>query len=343
MNENITISVVIPVYNTGTNGYLARCLDSILKNTYTKLEIICINDGSTDNSLEVLNKYKSIDSRMVIINQKNAGVSAARNVGIECSHGDYIAFIDSDDWIDNEYFQKLIDCVIQEEADMVLCRYVESDGENIKKNINSKLHETKCMLGKDFFGIKADSWMRGFIWGRLYRKSLIGENRFSEELAVMEDNMFNVDVVAKNISCKIVILSDELYFRFNRPGSLSQTLNSDEWIELSKKFILKSIEKASCLPDAYKKYLLFETFKKSLRLRWHVSFYQKEVKNDVNAIVKNNYQRLVCLENIPYKEKVIYWVLFRFPQIYRFYLIKKDKSFLVAEQKKRDIARKKQI
>lgn len=343
MNENIMISVIIPVYNTGSKGYLARCLDSILKNTYKNLEIICINDGSTDNSLEVLNKYKSVDSRIVIINQKNAGVSAARNAGIERANGNFIAFIDSDDWIDKMYFQELINSAIQEKADMVLCGYVESNGEQRTESKNFKPYKSSCMLGKDFFGIKAESWMRGFIWGRLYKRSLIADNRFSEELSVMEDNMFNIDVISKKVLCKIAILDHELYFRFNRPGSLSQTLNSDEWIELSKKFITKSIEKASNLPDAYKKYLLFETFKKSLRLRWHVAFYQKEVKNNVNAIVKRNYQRLTCLENVSWKEKGLCWVLFRFPQVYRLYLINKDKEFLIAEQRKKDTARKNQI
>ena len=100
--EEKKISVIIPVYNT--EQYLKRCLDSIKENTYQYLEIICINDGSTDNSLEILEQYQKDDSRFIIIDQKNSGVSKARNNGLEKATGDYIAFIDSDDWINPKYF-----------------------------------------------------------------------------------------------------------------------------------------------------------------------------------------------------------------------------------------------
>ena len=86
------ISVIIPVYNT--ERYLPRCLDSVLSNTYDNLEVICINDGSTDNSINILDNYKVSDERVVVINQKNSGVSAARNAGINVATGEYIAFID---------------------------------------------------------------------------------------------------------------------------------------------------------------------------------------------------------------------------------------------------------
>ena len=95
MTKSSKISVIIPVYNT--ERYLPRCLDSVLSNTYDNLEVICINDGSTDNSINILDNYKVSDERVVVINQKNSGVSAARNAGINVATGEYIAFIDSDD------------------------------------------------------------------------------------------------------------------------------------------------------------------------------------------------------------------------------------------------------
>lgn len=92
MTKSSKISVIIPVYNT--ERYLPRCLDSVLSNTYDNLEVICINDGSTDNSRNILDNYKVSDERVVVINQKNSGVSAARNAGINVATGEYIAFID---------------------------------------------------------------------------------------------------------------------------------------------------------------------------------------------------------------------------------------------------------
>lgn len=92
MTKSSKISVIIPVYNT--ERYLPRCLDSVLSNTYDNLEVICINDGSTDNSINILDNYKVSDERVVVINQKNSGVSAARNAGINVATGESIAFID---------------------------------------------------------------------------------------------------------------------------------------------------------------------------------------------------------------------------------------------------------
>ncbi len=92
MTKSSKISVIIPVYNT--ERYLPRCLDSVLSNTYDNLEVICINDGSTDNSINILDNYKVSDERVVVINQKNSGVSAARKAGLNVATGEYIAFID---------------------------------------------------------------------------------------------------------------------------------------------------------------------------------------------------------------------------------------------------------
>lgn len=308
MENNALISVIIPVYNTGKEGYLNRCLNSVLNSTYNNLEIICVNDGSTDNSLEILKQYQLHDSRNSVIDKENAGVSMARNSGIDNSHGEFISFIDSDDWIDKRYYQNLVEYAETERADLVICGYTEKEVGRISEQENDFSNERGCKVisGKDFFGSNVEAWVRGFIWGRLYRRKLIGNKRFSTELSVMEDNMFNIDVLSGAISSKIVLLDRKMYFRFNRPGSLSQSLDSNEWIDLSKRFIEKTIQKAQELPDCSKKYLLFETFKKSLRLRWHVMFYPKNVKLDVNLIINDNYKRLIQLKNISLERESVF-------------------------------------
>lgn len=100
------VSVIIPIYNTAR--YLPRCLDSILNNDYKNLEIICINDGSTDNCLEILKEYENKDDRILLIDVPNGGVSKARNLGLDYATGDYICFIDSDDWIHRQFFSALL-------------------------------------------------------------------------------------------------------------------------------------------------------------------------------------------------------------------------------------------
>lgn len=100
------VSVIIPIYNTAR--YLPRCLESIRNSDYKNLEIICINDGSTDNCLEILQEYKNKDNRVLVIDVPNGGVSKARNIGLDYATGDYICFIDSDDWIHRQFFSALL-------------------------------------------------------------------------------------------------------------------------------------------------------------------------------------------------------------------------------------------
>ena len=110
---NPKVSVIVPVYNS--EKYLLKCLDTLIFQTYTNLEIICIDDGSTDMSLEILNKYASKDSRIKVLTQVNGGASLARNAGMKIATGDYISFIDSDDWVYLTLYQTFADAVKSEE------------------------------------------------------------------------------------------------------------------------------------------------------------------------------------------------------------------------------------
>lgn len=125
-NEKL-ISVIIPVYNI--EKYIFKCLSSVASQKYTNLEIIVVDDGSTDNSGEICDMFAAGDNRIKIIHQKNAGLSAARNAGIDASKGEYIGFIDGDDYIDKMMYYEMIHIIEQNDADMVICDY-ESVDEN---------------------------------------------------------------------------------------------------------------------------------------------------------------------------------------------------------------------
>ena len=120
MNK-IIISLIIPVYNV--ENYLRQCLDSIINQTLKEIEIICINDGSTDSSKQILEEYALKDERIKIINQKNKGAGAARNSGIDAATGEYIGFVDSDDWVNLDAFEKLYNKITRENVDIVFSRY----------------------------------------------------------------------------------------------------------------------------------------------------------------------------------------------------------------------------
>ena len=112
----IKISVIIPVYNV--EQYLRECLESVINQTLSELEIICINDGSTDSSLDILREYEQKDNRIIVINKDNEGQAAARNIGISMAKGEYIGFLDSDDYIDSNFYEKLYNAAKKYKADI---------------------------------------------------------------------------------------------------------------------------------------------------------------------------------------------------------------------------------
>lgn len=136
---NKKISVIVAVYNT--EKYIEKCLRSLLNQTYQNLEIIVVDDGSTDNSKEVLKKYSHNDKIKLIYNKKNSGLSYSRNVGLENATGDYIGYIDSDDYVDLDYYEKLIQAIIENKADIAICDMKivdeETNTEVISKCCNS--------------------------------------------------------------------------------------------------------------------------------------------------------------------------------------------------------------
>lgn len=143
--KDILVSIIMPVYNVGE--YLKDCLDSVINQTYTNIEIICVNDGSTDNSLEILKEYKNKDSRIVIIDKANGGLVSARKVGVEAAKGEYSIYIDSDDWIELNMIEELVNEVRKTNADIVTSGFVREFGkgniletDNIEKAFIVKIH-----------------------------------------------------------------------------------------------------------------------------------------------------------------------------------------------------------
>ena len=120
--ENPLISVIVPIYNM--ENYLEKCLDNLINQTLKEIEIICINDGSVDNSLKILKNFANKDNRIIILNQKNQGQGIARNNGIKIARGEYIGFCDPDDWIELNMFENMYNKAIQNQADIVECDFI---------------------------------------------------------------------------------------------------------------------------------------------------------------------------------------------------------------------------
>ncbi|HHU48190.1 MAG TPA: glycosyltransferase, partial [Clostridiales bacterium] len=193
---NPLVSIIIPVYNV--EPYLEHCLESIINQTYKNLQIIIVNDGSTDNSPAICDKFAEKDNRIVVIHKKNGGVSSARNVGLGISQGSYILFVDSDDWIETDMVEHLINISIETNVDVVLFGIYNEDYIQMKTytiHFNSDLLVDKDHLLKLLPGWVKDEKINT-IYGKLYLADIIKSNniRFDESLNIAEDALFNYEV-----------------------------------------------------------------------------------------------------------------------------------------------------
>lgn len=222
MKNEIKVSIIIPVYNT--EQYLRQCLDSVINQTFKNIEVIIINDGSTDGSLNIINEYKENYSYIKVINQTNKGYSKVRNVGLKIASGDYIGFVDSDDFIEKNMFEKLVNKAIDTNADIVSCNYymIYKKG---KKEISIALNNTpqiKILAQSQFSFTGAEILLldEAFVWNRIYKRDFLEKNniQFDENICFMEDTLFHR--IALICSEKVVYIRDILYFyRIKRKGA----------------------------------------------------------------------------------------------------------------------------
>lgn len=204
------ISVIIPIYNV--EKYLNKCIDSIINQTYINIEIILINDGSTDNCGDICEEYKKMDNRIVVIHSKNKGVSSARNIGLEISKGKYILFVDSDDWLERDMIKELYNNLIKTKSQISICNYYEIiNGNKYSNNLNIKeSFNTEKFIEYAF----DENYFRGYLWNKLFSRNIIfDENslfiKFDENIHICEDLLFSFKV-AQNAN-KICYIDKKLY------------------------------------------------------------------------------------------------------------------------------------
>lgn len=208
------ISVIVPVYNV--EKYLNKCIDSIINQTYKNLEIILVDDGSTDSSGEICNQYAKKDDRIKVIHKVNGGLSDARNKGIEVATGEYISFIDSDDYIVENMYEKLISDMTKYNADMVMCRLIDCYGTipELDKNENVKLLDVeesiKIVLEAQITSVT--------VVNKLYNKKIFNELKFPKG-KTSEDAYIMIDIIMK---CKKIVLDmSQLYYYIHRESSIT--------------------------------------------------------------------------------------------------------------------------
>ncbi len=212
------ISVIIPVYNTAE--LLRRCLDSVVNQTYRSLEIILINDGSTDNSLEICKEYALKDKRIIIIDKVNEGGGKARNAGLDIARGDYVAFVDSDDEIDLRMYEIMLSYLHKNHAETVICDYATEHLDNDYLNISEEVLDNHELMKQLFIDKKISS----HLWRKLYPAKCFINNRFSDKKVVHD--MAIDHLLLKEVN-SAVLINCKLYFYTNyNPDNLS---NVNKW------------------------------------------------------------------------------------------------------------------
>ena len=196
---NKLVSIIIPIYNAENN--ISKCIESILKQTYSNIEVLCINDGSKDNSKEILEKYQKEDERIIIINKENSGVSDTRNLGISHAKGDYVMFIDADDYIEKNYIKEMINIANKYECDHVISGYTEV-------NNNQKKEKTIYRDKEETFDITYPKEINNAFktsefnpcWKQLISRKLLLKNKikFNKEIKYGEDMLFSLECYVKS-------------------------------------------------------------------------------------------------------------------------------------------------
>lgn len=308
-NENKDlVSIIIPVFNT--EKYLKRCIVSVCGQKYDSLEIILVNDGSTDQSLEICKDYERMDPRIKIIDQENKGPAAARNNGIRHASGKYIAFVDSDDYVSPFFISKMYGLAVKNQAQLVQCvirNVTEDDLMETTETTANIWHET--MSGMDFLRSYYNKRYSGFAnpVNKLYARELLDNLAFPDG-RIHEDAALTYKIYYK--ADRVVYTNEELYFYYMSPDSIMRSpfyLKRLDWLDaLEEKLdFLEKIGEHSLRRRALQEYQAV-----LLKLYYNVKKYygnEKEVIEMLCGKMAGNYKAVMRAKEVEFSAKMLFW------------------------------------
>lgn len=266
------ISVIVPVYNA--EKYLDSCIQSVLKQTYPNWELILIDDGSKDESGAIADRYKQTENRIQVVHQQNAGVSAARNQGLDMATGDYIVFLDADDELTTDCLNKLLKNAVENHADIVAGK-CSSD-----RNLTNPSGEITVWRGEEVLkNALMDNPFTYSACAKLFHRECIGNTRFVPEIKINEDSYFIFQLLTKKTT--FVGIEDEIYVYKENPDSASRAVFSDKFFDILRVADLKFKKIQEDFPDliklAYNMQLKAKmNLLKLLALRTNTEYYKLE-------------------------------------------------------------------
>ncbi len=327
IQENL-ISVIIPVYNA--EKYLDRCLTSILNSTWKNLEIICVDDGSTDSSREILHRFATHDARIIVVIQENGGVSVARNHGLEIAKGEYVSFVDADDWVHESFFEQLLSCAVKLDTELVCCDYAKVENQEQVFEFDSANKLKKAQENLSATAVINNFQLRSKCWGKLYRKSLVEGLAFPKGVVYGEDTIFVLDCLQK-VRGEIPVVRCPLYYYYDHPESAIHTLDESELLHTVDYYIsLQNYPNQELL-----KLYAFDGMKKMLVLRYEHQIRDQFPKARMVPYNIRMRRLLGMLRSSGFgrsPEYLLYVMFFRLPLFYRLFRILKDPSMLQYER-----------
>ena len=225
------ISVIIPIYNV--EDYLSKCIESVCEQTYSNIEIILVDDGSNDKSPQICDQYAKGDSRIIVIHKKNGGLTTARKAGLQASHGEYIGFVDGDDWIESEMYEEMLQHAVAEEVPLVVSgMYRENDGV-VYAEWKSGPFEEGLYEGDKLYCLKQRLFeMNGSSCNKLFHKNILYDLLMDVDdgLAGVEDDLFSLECILK--APKVYIMDRAFYHGVERSTSATHSVHKDWYFQM---------------------------------------------------------------------------------------------------------------
>ncbi len=300
------VSIIVPIYNV--EKYLKRCLESLVNQTYKEIEILLINDGSTDRSAVIAQEYADKYEYVFLLEKKNGGLSDARNYGLKHAKGEYVSFIDSDDWIDLRMMEKMMDQAHQTNADVICCdmEYVDDDGNR----------EYSSGGDFDFAVVKECPEMisiNNSACNKIYRRNL-----FDQVLFPIGDWYEDLGTVPKLIflSEKVAKVHEPLYFYYQRTGSISHTKNEKVFdiykcLKDVKEFIGERTEDERVIREINKMFVIHGAELTTLRIKDYSTDREEFLERNVDLLEENypDWFHDEIIKQYPFKKRVVFFLL----------------------------------
>lgn len=310
--KQLLVSIIIPIYKV--EAYLRRCLDSVVSQTYTNLEIILVDDESPDGCPQICDEYASKDNRIIVIHKENGGLSDARNAGLDICRGQYISFVDSDDWISNHYIEKLLTAVETVKADIAVasCKYISDNPLYSERTFPMDSGEINYDdILREIFGRQNPSFVAACI--KLFNRNLISQFRFSKG-KIHEDEYLNYQWFYK--AKKTVYEPNSVYYYFLHADSITGKQSKYEKIEILNQQYSFFNQKGISLP--------LQWLLPSLCWEYLWEYGNAALRHETTAVDNLLYFRhftalAIKEKKVPKHSKIFFLVCSRFPFIYLFY------------------------